>query len=215
MKIMYDAVAPLSIPEGVSSPDYAMGYINGTWPSFVGMKIRFPNAIPVSISAIPDPPNDLEAMGCDGEEGDYSPPEAADFSRRKLALGIVPFEYCSLAAWPDYQQACTDIGINPTQVDWLVAAYPGNGPVLYPGAIGHQWIDRGSYDESVIVDGWQPGRPVVVPTEVDVAAGGWSQGTQNHIVRENEDNTLDHWWQDTSLAPPANKWNGPERIPNS
>jgi hypothetical protein len=72
--------------------------------------------------------------------------------------------------WNSHKQACIDIGIDPSQVDWLVAAYPGDppyaGPVIYPGSIGHQWIDRGSYDESVVLDGWQPGR------RTSVAKGG-------------------------------------------
>jgi hypothetical protein len=195
---MYDAILPLTIPEGTPPPDYAMGYTNGTWPSYVGMKVRFPNAIPVSISAIPGALNETDAMGCDGEKGDYDPPQAADFSRRKLAQGVVPFEYCSLSDWGAYQQALIDIRIDPSHVDWLIAAYPGNGPNLYPGSIGHQYVDRGTYDESVIVEGWVPGRPVFVPATQEelimgLPTGCTDIGAINAQIRD--------WYNQYSVSP--------------
>lgn len=189
MKVMYDAITPSSIPSSTPAPDYAMGYIDGQWPSYSDMKARFPNAIPVSISTNPTNPNRLEAQGCDGEEGDYSPPEAAAFSKGKLSQGVVPFEYCSLSDWGSYQQCCIDIGINPSQVDWLIAAYPGNGANVYPGSIGHQYADMGSYDLSVVVDGWVPGRLIHVPANTQEIIMGLptscsDTGAVNAFIRE-------------------------------
>ena len=156
---MYDAIDPSSIPSSVPAPDYALGYVDGRWPSYAAMSRRFPTAIPVSISAIPGSPHALNAQGCDGETGDYTPEQAAQFVQKKLAQGRIPFVYCSLAAWDTYRAAVTD-----PRVDWMIAAYPGNGPNLYPGTVAHQFIDHGTYDESVVIDGWQPGRPITQPT---------------------------------------------------
>jgi hypothetical protein len=162
---MYDATDPASIPADVPAPGYAMGYVDGDWPSYEAMRARFPAARPVAISAIPGSPTASTAQGCDGELGDYSIYEAAHFSAAKLVVGLVPFVYCSWATWHDYQEAHVAIGIDPARVDWGIAAYPGIGPVLYPGSVFHQFIDHGSYDESVVADGWMAGRPTIDPPD--------------------------------------------------
>lgn len=163
MPRMFDATNPAGIPASAGTPDYTMGYTNGAWPTYSAMKAKYPTAVPVAISAIPGASGEALAQGCDGEKGDYSPAQAARFAQVKLATGVVPFTYCSLAAWPDYQHACTAAGVSPVLVDWIVAAYPGNGANLYTGAVGHQWIDHGTYDESVILQGWVPGRAIAPP----------------------------------------------------
>lgn len=159
---MYDATEPDTIPADVPAPGYTMGYVDGKWPSYEAMRARYPTAVPVALSAIPDSATAATAQGCDGESGDYSPAQAAAFAHAKLTDGVVPFTYCSWANWHDYQLACTDIGVNPNDVDWGIAAYPGIGAVLYPGTVFHQFIDHGPYDQSVVALGWLPGRPVVV-----------------------------------------------------
>jgi hypothetical protein len=156
----YDAIDPASIPAGIPAPQYVGGYINGEWPSYQAMRARFPSAIPFSISADPLAANSLSAVCSDMEQGDYSPEQAADAAAAKITAGWVPATYCSFSDWHDAMEACTEIDILPSQVDWLIAAYPGIGPVLYPGSPGHQWVDRGSYDQWVIEDGWLPGRPI-------------------------------------------------------
>ena len=161
---MYDAVNPASIPADVPPPDYVLGYVDGNWPSYDALVARWPSAIPVAISTIPGSPSSGRAQGCDGEAGDYSPAAAAHFAAAKLVLGFVPFTYCSWADWHDYQMACTAIGVHPEWVDWGIAAYPGIGPIVYPGSVFHQFVDHGPYDESVVRDGWIPGRPTIIPT---------------------------------------------------
>lgn len=161
---MYDATEPDTIPADVPAPGYTMGYVDGQWPSYEAMRARYPGAIPVALSAIPGSATAATAQGWDGERFDYSPAQAAHFSAAKLVLGVVPFGYCSWAAWHDYQQAHVDVGIDPTRVDWGIAAYPGIGPIVYPGSVFHQFVDHGPYDESVVLDGWIPGRPVASPT---------------------------------------------------
>ncbi len=165
---MYDSTDPDSIPGDIPLPDYAMGYVDGDWPSYDAMVARFPPSRPVAISAIPGSSAAGRAQGCDGEAGDYSPAQAAHFCALKLVLGVVPFAYCSFAAWHDYQVACSVIGVNPNDVDWGIAAYPGIGPIVYPGAAFHQFADQGTYDQSVVIPGWIPGRlsrPPQNPTE--------------------------------------------------
>ena len=153
----YDSTDPAAIPSGIPLPDYALGYVDGKWPTYHAMDALYPTAIPVSISAIPG--SGIPAQGCDGEQGDYDPAQAAAFALSHLVQGATPFIYCSFANWHDYQIACSQHSVDPNEVDWFIAAYPGIGPVPYPGSIGHQWIDHGTYDESAIVPGWIPGRP--------------------------------------------------------
>ncbi len=167
---MYDAVTPASIPSSAPDPDYVLGYVNGNWPSYDELVAKYPRAIPVAISTLPGDSAERLAQGCDGEAGDYSEAQAAHFAATKLVLGVVPFIYCSWDAWHDYQQACVDVGVSPNEVDWGIAAYPGIGPEPYPGSVFHQWVDWGNYDQSAVVDGWQPGRLVhPTPPEVTMA----------------------------------------------
>ena len=188
MATMYDATEPDTIPSSVPAPNYCMGYVDGKWPSYAAMKARFPTATPVSISAIPGQ-SSAWAQGCDGEGGDYDPAKAAAFSAAKLATGVVPFEYCDESNWPSYREACAAIGVNPSAVDWLIAAYPGPGPVVYPGSIGHQYADLGSYDISVIADGWVPGRlvhmvtraPFVAIASTSTGKGYWEVGSDGGV----------------------------------
>jgi hypothetical protein len=168
LAVGYDATDPGSIPASVAPPDYACGYVDGNWPSYAAMAARFPLAVPVSITAIPGSAPSDGAQVCDCEDGDYTPPQAALWAQRRIAQGLIPCIYCSLASWGAAQQACIDLGLNLTYVDWWIAAYPGNGPALYPGSVGHQFVDRGTYDESVFLDGWVPGRPIAAPPVVVV-----------------------------------------------
>ena len=147
MAVGYDATAPFTIPPTVPDPEYAFGYVDGRWPSFGEMGMRFPSAIHVPISAIPRSLYALTAIFSDGERFDYSPEDSAEFSAQKIADNVFPGCYCSLSNWSAYAKAHQDIGIDPaTEVDWWIAAYPGNGPSLYPGSIGHQYADMGSYE---------------------------------------------------------------------
>jgi hypothetical protein len=156
MATMYDAVAPSSIPSGVPAPTYVAGYIDGAWRSYAGITARFPNAIPVSITVS----GTQLAQVADCENGDLTPVGAANWAKAKLVAGVVPTVYCSEAAWPSVKNACAGVG----PIDWWIAGYPGSvGEALYPGSVAHQWIDRGTYDESVVLDGWKPGRAVAAP----------------------------------------------------
>ena len=167
---MYDAVTPAAIPSSAPTPDYVLGYVNGRWPSYDALVAKYPTAVPVAISVISGDSAERLAQGCDQETGDYTPAQAAHFAATKLVLGVVPFIYCSLegvpgvSGWHSCQLACTEIGVDPNEVDWGIAAYPGIGPVPYPGSAFHQWVDWGNYDQSAVVDGWVPGRLIHPPS---------------------------------------------------
>ena len=165
MAVGYDSTEPFKIPTSVPDPNYAFGYVDGLYASSFGeMGMRFPTATHVPITAIPNSREALTAIISDGERFDYTPEQSAAFSAQKLEDNIVPGCYCSLSNWSSYIQAHSAIGVDPADVDWWIAAYPGNGPSLYKGSIGHQYADMGTYDLSVILDGWQPGRPYHIPT---------------------------------------------------
>jgi hypothetical protein len=141
------------------------GYVDGRLitPSYPAMVARYPGVPAVSISADPYSPAAPSAIVADCEDGDYTPALAASWAKTKLGTGRVPCLYCSSSAWSSVQSACIAVGVDPASVDWWIAAYPGIGAgILYPGSIAHQWIDHGTYDESVVVDGWVPGRPVTI-----------------------------------------------------
>ncbi len=155
--VMYDATNPSSIPASVPAPDYAAGYIDGQWPSYTAMHNRYPSAIPASITV----QGSLGAQIADVENGDLSPRGGALWAYDKLWTGVVPCLYCSESSWPAVRAACIAADVIPSAVDWWIAGYPGSvGWALYPGSIGHQVNDYGSYDYSIILDGWIPGRPV-------------------------------------------------------
>lgn len=162
---MYDATSPPSIPDTVPEPDYAAGYLDGKWPSFAAMVARFPNANHVSITAIPGSPQASSAQVCDCEDGDYTASQAAAWAAGRLAMRVVPTIYCSASNWGNVQLACVALGVSVSSVDWWIAAYPGPGPVLYGGSVAHQYADCGTYDESIVLDGWVPGRSTDPPPQ--------------------------------------------------
>ena len=165
MPTMYDAIYPYTIPAGsIPVPDYIAGYVDGNWPSLAGMCLRYPTAVPVSITAIPGSPASATADVCDCESGDYLNGQAATWAKARFVAGFVPCLYTSESNWPALRSAVGQAGVDPDLVDWWIAGYPGSvGAELYPGSVAHQWIDRGSYDESVVVAGWVPGRSLHPP----------------------------------------------------
>jgi hypothetical protein len=163
---------------------------------------RFPTANHVRISAIPSTPPSAATVA-DGESGDYSPGQAANFAQAKLWDGVVPCIYCSLSTWDRYKQSIIDLGIHVSAVDWWIAAYPGNGPHVYPGSVGHQFVDRGTYDESVFLDGWQPGRPIHPTSKELEDVTSYVNGTQEHNFWTNPTTGVcTHRWKDNAVTDP-------------
>lgn len=151
---MYDSVFASGLPEG---GDLYAGYINGIYPNLGAVQARFPGKTVVSISV--DAAAD-EGDVLDVESGDASSQQAPAWVVMRRSSGAVPSVYCSESNWPAVQAAF--VQANVAQPSYWIAAYPGPGPVLYPGSVAHQYVDAGDYDASVVADYW-PGVDAVPP----------------------------------------------------
>lgn len=88
---MYDSTTPLAIP-----PDAAAvaGYVNGFWPTYPQLMLRFPNAHKLSVAVTAH----ANADCLDIEKGDAEPAQAAAWVKRQINLGVKrPVVYTSLS----------------------------------------------------------------------------------------------------------------------
>lgn len=151
--LMYDSTDPALIP--TTAPVVA-GYVDGDyawsqqdWDRFNCPKVR----ITINDGA-------LTANVCDVEHGDLTPSLAATWCWHKIhVLSQRPTIYCSLSNVETCKAELTRMNIGLTEVDFWIADYTGraatNPPsTLYPNSIGHQYIDTGTYDLSVITPTW-------------------------------------------------------------
>lgn len=147
MRRMADSVVAKNCPPGF--PLY-LGYINGQWPSYFELTKLYPNAVhvPCTVTAHVNAGTVLDV-----EAGDATPDEAPPWVQLRRSAGYDPTVYCSLSAWPAVRAAFTRAGV--PQPHYLVAGYATPpDPTIPAGAIGHQFIDHGPYDESVVADYW-------------------------------------------------------------
>lgn len=153
MRRMADSVNAAGLPAGF---DLYAGYVNGRYANMAQIERRFPDSKVIGISVTVA--NNGTVL--DVEKGDATPAQAPAWVQMRRQAGIIPWVYCSESVWPAVQQAFSAQGIAPPL--YWIAAYPGPGPVLYPGSIAHQWADQGLYDESVVAD-FIPGIDTVSP----------------------------------------------------
>ena len=135
-----DSVTLLNIPPDVGVVFY---YVDG-WYAQPRWQVdtHWPGALKVGIAVHPWT-NAGDVL--DIEEGDASPGDFPGWRAMRLAAGHPnPAAYFSDAIAPQI----------PGDVPRWRAAYPGIGPVIYPGDIAHQWVDHGPWDESVVADVW-------------------------------------------------------------
>jgi hypothetical protein len=112
------------------------------------IQAEFPDKLVLRFTVFP---SDNKGDVLDVENGDASPGDAPAWVARRRAAGHPnPGVYCSQAVWDQVKRAFGDAFV-PAPWYWI-AAYPGPGPVLYPGSLAHQWQDVGPYDESVVAD---------------------------------------------------------------
>lgn len=154
MRRMADSVNAAGLPAGF---DLYAGYVNGRYANMAQIEARFPGAKVIGISVTASANN---GTVLDVEQFDATPTQAPGWVEMRRKAGIVPWVYCSESVWPAVIQAFT-ASQTPPPLYWI-AAYPGPGPVLYPGSIAHQWADQGPYDESVAAD-FIPGIDSVQP----------------------------------------------------
>ena len=164
---MYDSVTASNIP---TTAQMVAGYIDGRYAWSLADWARFPNSVKVRI-AVFSSTNGGHVL--DVEPGCSTPASAPGWVLRRRAAGVDPTVYCNTATWPTVRAAFAAQGV--PEPHWWIAAYPGIGPVLYPGSVAHQYADPGPYDLSVVADFW-PG--------VDSAVGlaGHTLSTLGHIA---------------------------------
>jgi hypothetical protein len=194
MREMADSVTPGNLPPGL--PLYA-GYDDGHYMDVAQIRALERDATAMAVTT---DPADNEGDCLDVENGDARPEDAPPWTdRRRVAGHPGPLNYCSedtrqalLAAYASYQN-----GAVPVPGLW-VAAYPGKGPVLQePTDVGHQFVDHGGWDQSVMVDylpGIDPAPPLpplpaptssprgddmlhTVPVRTDISGNGWVETT--------------------------------------
>lgn len=157
MKKMYDSTNPAGMPGGA---DLYAGYDDGRYNDVVGIVARFAKPV-IRITVFPQD-NEGDVLDC--ENGDATPSQCpAWVERRRQAGHEWPTVYCSESAWATVRSAFVSQGV--AEPYYWIAGYPGSVGAgnLYPGSIAHQWIDHGSYDESVVADNWPPGSPQPPP----------------------------------------------------
>ena len=158
---MGDAIYLANLPTGL---DLYAGYDDGNWPDAASIAAAFPGKTVMRITVFP---NDNLGDCLDVENGDATPASAPGWTiRRRLAGHGGPLNYCSWSALPALRAQYSAQKV-PEPAYWI-AGYPapdGDAIPTVPGCtiVGHQWIDHGNWDESVMVD-YLPGiDPAPVP----------------------------------------------------
>lgn len=143
---MADSVAVASLPDDMNL--YA-GYIDGRYVNVEQVRARFPGK---TVIAVTTNPSDNEGDCLDVENGDATAGDAPGWvRRRRLAGHDGPLVYCSEAIWPAVKGAFA--AARTAQPSYWLAGYPGaEGDAIPTGAVAHQWIDHGGWDESCVVD---------------------------------------------------------------
>lgn len=156
-RTMYDAIYPANIP---AAAQMVAGYVDGRYAWKPADWARFPHAVKVRIAVFS---STADGHVLDVEPGCSTPGNAPGWVVRRRAAGVDPTVYCSLSQWPVVRAAFAAAKV--AQPHWWIAAYPGNGPVLYSGTVAHQYANPGPVDISVVADYW-PGvdpKPVATP----------------------------------------------------
>ena len=159
MRTMYDAVTPANIPV---KAQMVAGYVDGRYAWKAADWARFPHAVKVRIAVFS---STADGHVLDVEPGCSTPASAPGWVLRRRKAGVDPTVYCNTATWPVVRAAFKAAGVR--EPHWWIAAYPGNGPRLYPGSVAHQYANPGPVDISVVADYW-PGvdpRPPTKPTK--------------------------------------------------
>jgi hypothetical protein len=199
---MGDAIHLSDLPTGL---DLYAGYDDGQWPDAAAIAAAFAGKPVIRITVFA---SDNEGDCLDVETGDATPVQAPGWVTKRRAAGHGgPLVYCSWSAFPSVQTAFANAGVHAP--GYWVAGYPApDGDAIPAGTVGHQWIDHGAWDESIMVD-YLPGidpPPVPpplpphppTPQENDTVTS-LLEGTQKHVWAL-VNNVAIHWWQDTAAA---------------
>jgi hypothetical protein len=205
-RVMFDSVDVMALPPGA---DLYAGYDDGAWPDANAIATRFPGKPVIRITTNPA---DNEGDMLDVETGDARPTDAPNWAWRRRMAGSVAYVYCDESNWGAVADAFAITHIPPPL--YLVAAYPGAGPSIPAGAIGHQWVDRGAYDESTMAD-YLPG--IDSPPPPPAPHPSEPQGEDVYAIVENGllhvfgvvNGVPFHWYQASPYVPVAGRspWN--------
>lgn len=206
-RVMFDSVTPGHCPPGA---DLYLGYIDGRYPSYDGLVRLYPQAIHVPCTVYA---RDNDGLVLDVEAGDATPAQSAVWVPMRRAAGVHPAVYCSFDTWPAVRQAFGRARL--AEPEYVIAGYMNPPDRTIPdGAVAHQWIDHGPYDESTVADHW-PGvdpapppalpPPFATPQEFDMAMTAAVPGLPaDHAGR------VQHWETDTSGN--LKCWNGAPQL---
>ena len=170
MRVGADSTDFASLPPGKGV--YG-AYDDGQWQTY--QKTSAAYSTEALVLAITVNPIDEFGDVLDVEKGDAAPFDAPHWIAARRRSGHPnPGVYCNEDTWPAVRQMFAQQGV--AEPWYWIAGYPGSVGAgnLYPGALGHQWIDHNNvWDESVFVD-FIPGldKPKTpgedVPTATDV-----------------------------------------------
>lgn len=157
MRVMLDALNPNGIPIPLPlGATMIAGYIDlaDAWSPLEWQRFENQAIVLVSIARktetnggdFLDVENGLDTQTA-GWEG-----RVAGWVKGRRAAGGSPGLYCSESIWSSVKAAMSNNGII-VQPNYWVAAYPGAGPTIPAGAVGHQYEDyQNLYDVSVMAD---------------------------------------------------------------
>jgi hypothetical protein len=141
-RTMYDGITAADVPDGWG----VAGYIDGNWPDYAALKLRWPNAVHISVAVTAAD----DAWALDVENYDATPAQAPGWASRQRDRGNpYPWVYMNASTWPEvvYEFAQQKVA---APLYW-VAQYDGLA-VVPPGAIAKQHTNTPGYDESVVAD---------------------------------------------------------------
>lgn len=117
MTTMYDSVAITELPRDAEA---VAGYVNGRWPTYAELVLKFPHAHKLSIAVSAD----ADADCLDVERFDATPLQAPLWVKRQLEHGVKrPVVYCSVSDAATVLKALKRAGIGRKQVRLWTAHY--------------------------------------------------------------------------------------------
>ncbi len=194
---MADSIVPADLPDGF---DLYGGYDDGLYDNVAAIKTRFPGKTVIAFTVFAQ---DNYGDCLDIENGNALVEQAPAWTGRRRASGHTgPLNYC---AWENFPALRAQYIIQKVAEPWyIVAGYPapdGDAIPVVPGCTiaGHQWIDHGLWDESIVFD-YLPGiDPDPTPPTIEendtvsvIVIGGLT-----HVFGV-IDNVAHHWWQVTA-----------------
>ncbi len=156
-RIMYDGITASALPAGAAM---VAGYVDGLWPSYAALVVRFPHAVHVPITV--DPSGNAGVVG-DGPPDNGSWGAWVAWVKRRRDVGVAPTMYTDEAQWATGRQAFADAGV--AEPYWWIADYDDD-PAIPAGAVAKQYATSDAYDTSSVAAYW-PGidpAPTTAPT---------------------------------------------------